>query len=179
MPGVQPAPSSSLTQPRSQPVRDGRPQHIGCACGRHHTDMAEWWSQDCRRGECRRKRFGRARRDDPVSTRYHDEGRSAESLDTHQPAGDPPQASAGFVVAVPGTRATARHLDSQRHSVVDPVLEGDKAACVAAFGIKSCEPDEFAFCREGIEDKEQRLNCLDRYTPGWAAEVSEVIGSED
>jgi hypothetical protein len=47
-----------------------------------------------------------------------------------------------------------------------------------ASGSEGCEPDEFAFRRKGIEDKEQSLDRLDRHTAGRTAEASEPIGGE-
>jgi hypothetical protein len=98
-------------------------------------------------------------------------GRSSPPATRHKPW-------PGFVIAIPRTRAGACHLDSQRHSVVDPVLEGDKTTSVVAFGIEGSEPDQFAFCRKRIEEKEQGLDGLDRYTADRTAAAREVIGSE-
>ncbi len=148
-------------------------RHLGCA----DRDMAERWSQDCRCGECCRKRLGRARRDDPVSTGHHDEGSSAQRLGMHQPAGGPPQAPAGFVIAIPRTPTGACCLIANGTPPVDPVLEGGKTTGVVAFGIEGGEPDEFAFCCKGIEQKDRAWMPSTGTLP-TGPQTREVIGSE-
>ena len=89
----------------------------------------------------------------------YNKGWSAQSLGTHELAGDPPETSARFVIPVPRTRTATSHPDRQRHSIIDPVLKSHKAAC----GIEIRKTNEFAHGGKGVEDIEQSLDRLDRY----------------
>jgi hypothetical protein len=138
--------SSARAQLRPQPCRNRPPQHFGCAHGSHHADMPERGPQDGRRAERRRQWFGRVRGNDTVAARHHDKGGPSQQLWAHRIACDPPQAASGFVFAVPGTPAVARHPEGQRDAIIDPILESDEPTSLVTRGIEGGKPAEFAFC---------------------------------
>src|ERR1700674_5804072 len=97
--------------------------------------MSQMRPQHGRAAKLRRKRFGRAWRDDLVMAGHHNEGRPAQQLWIHPLAANPPQSATRVVVAVPGARAILRYPQSQRHPVVEPVFERDEAASLVTAGI--------------------------------------------
>jgi hypothetical protein len=140
--------------------------------------MTERRPQDGRRFERCGKRLGRTRGDNAVATGHHDESRSAQQLWAHRIACDPPQAASGLVVAVPGLPTVARCPKGQRHAVVDPILQGNEPTRLITLGLKDGKPPKFAFCRKGIEKKEESLDHLDRHAVYRTVDAGETIRNE-
>src|SRR5271169_338867 len=78
-----------------------------------------------------------------------------------------------LAIARPTGLATTSRWTSPAHRV-----RALQTSCRCGFRIEGCEPDEFAFRRKGIEDKEQNLDRLDRHTAGRITEGNEPIGGE-
>ena len=178
--GVQRASSRlSLVQLGSQPVRDRRPHHIGCARGGHHADMAERRPQDVALpGGCG-ERLGRARRHDPVAARAATTraGRR-RACGTTELAARPATGLGRSLSRYQERRSSRATGCAKRHPVVDPILERDEAARSSPSGSRPANRMNLRYARNGIEAREQSL---DRRRPAPSdptVEASEAVGSE-